>query len=55
MQTIILLWVTIRTDWKKEASSFELIIFFFFLVFLPIFNEARRCLKNACGALEIRQ
>lgn len=49
MQTIILLWVTIRTDWKKEASSIELINFFF-LVFLPIFNEARRCLKNACGA-----
>lgn len=53
MQTIILLWVTIRTDWKKEASSFELIIFFFFLVFLPIFNEARRCLKNACGAQKL--
>lgn len=31
MQTIILLWVTFRTDWKKEASSFELIIFFYFL------------------------
>lgn len=49
MQTIILLWVTIRTDWKKEASSFELIIFFFFWFSYPYLMKPDDALKMHVG------
>ena len=48
MQTVILLWVTFRTDWNKEASPFETFDQFVICLIFALHELEPHSIKFSC-------